>query len=233
METFAGALRIDVLGPQGYTEECMQKFLELYDRYLIAHEISDKESKPHYQGIIHFETKAAYDAAYTRFKRTFDSKLWSKGHRAFPMAKTSNYEIYITKDEDIRYKKNYTEEEINILISKSYKKENNVYKKEKKEKESNFLAAYTFCVDSGITVSSTGWDVIAVLIRYYYQRVKCEPNDFQLKSMAKTILTKIYLDHHASDKAKQDAYLRYRARVIQGPDWSPPEVDKKGNIVYK
>lgn len=110
-----------------------------------------------------------------------------------------------------------------------YWKDNEKYvtKKQKAEKtspESNFQKALNYCKEKQITSSSDGWKIVMVLIDYYRENVKCEPNDFQLKLMAKSIQTHLVYET-AKEKNKMHIYenlLKERARQVIGDTWVYP-----------
>ena len=115
------AFRIDII--QGIpSHEKMEKFLDHYPKYLGGYEIAEKTKKPHYQGILWVEDEDAYKAAKTRWSEYF-SKTHPGSAKSFPLVrKLENYEAYIVKDDDIRFRKNYDSADVESLKALSYKK---------------------------------------------------------------------------------------------------------------
>lgn len=204
-------IRVDIIGDK--TDEYMERFLKKYEKYLIYEEISDEVKKPHYQGIIWVPDNKAYVAIKTRFSTHFNE--WTKGLKSMALVRKAQYEIYITKDKQLKWSKGYTQEQIEELEKQSYKKE-------KQPVLTSFQRAYQYCKDHGLTTSSDGWQIAEMLIDYYRENVKCEANDFQIKNMAKSIYTHcVYERSKESNKPEIYAnYRRQRAKEIMGCEWS-------------
>lgn len=97
-------------------------------------------------------------------------------------------------------------------------------KNDKKVPESNFQKALQYCKEHGIHSTSDGWSIVTVLIDYYRENVKCEPNDFQLKLMAKSVQTHLVYER-SKEENKMHVYqnlLKERARQIIGDTWVHP-----------
>lgn len=204
-------IRVDIIGEK--TDEMMERFLKKYERYLIYYEISDEVKKPHYQGIIWVPDNKAYVAIKTRFSTHFSD--WTKGQKSMRLVRKAQYEIYITKDKQLKWSKGYTQEQIEELEKQSYKKE-------KQPVLTSFQRAYQYCKDHGLTTSSDGWQIAEMLIDYYRDNVKCEANDFQIKNMAKSIYTHCVYER-SREQNKPEIYANYRrqrAKEIMGCEWS-------------
>lgn len=99
---------------------------------------------------------------------------------------------------------------------------NNKKKQKTESQKSNFYKALDYCYEQGITAASDGWAIVKCLINYYRECVKCEPNDFQLRLMAKSVQT-----HMVYNKCKEidmmhiyESLLDKRAREIIGDSWT-------------
>lgn len=112
-------IRLDVLGES--TEDRLESFLTRYEKYLIYEEVADKTKKIHYQGVIYVNDDKAYGAMKTRFCTHF--KEWPKGTKSMALVKKDTYEVYISKDKNPKYVKNFSDEDIKDLQDKSYKKD--------------------------------------------------------------------------------------------------------------
>ncbi|MEO5351388.1 MAG: hypothetical protein H7836_17365 [Magnetococcus sp. YQC-3] len=91
-----------------------------YIKYLVYREVSAVTKKLHYQGIVEIEekTRSSHRMSWCNTFRDY-----SKGHKSTAIVKKlDEYMIYITKDKDKVLSKGYTDEEIEELQSKSYKK---------------------------------------------------------------------------------------------------------------
>lgn len=189
----------------------LMKYLENYDKYLVYFEISRKTKKPHFQGIIEFVDSKAQKAAKTRFTTMFPNH--TRGKKSMALVKKDSYEVYITKDGNVFASKGYTEDEINALYSQSYQKTDAV-----EDAKTSFQKALDYCKRAGCHSTSNGWEICERLIDYYTDNVKCQPNDFQLKSMTKSIAASL----KRADTAHPEIYEGYRARLARsviGPEW--------------
>lgn len=129
----AYAIRVDIIGDMD-TYGRMERFLSVFDKYLVYEEVADETKKLHLQGIIW--TDRSDSAIRTRWTEHYPSDPWEAKYakkKSCAKVREDSYEIYITKDGNLKYNKNYTEEEIKLLQEKSYKKE------DKKEKKKNTI----------------------------------------------------------------------------------------------
>lgn len=118
----AYAIRVDFIGTDMH--ERMDKFLSIYDRYLVYEEVGTETGKLHYQGVVYHA--GSETAIRTRWTECFPSDPWEAKRakkKSCTKVRSEKYEIYITKENNIQFKKGYTEEEINNLYKQSYKKE--------------------------------------------------------------------------------------------------------------
>lgn len=208
---FKSTIRLDILD-ESYPDR-FRKFIEKYDQYLVYHEISDKEKKPHYQGIIIFEDESKFRSGRVRFYDTFRDA--TKGHKSMAAVKNDNYQVYITKDKDLRYSKGFSDEVIRNLEELSFKKNS------KEFRSTTFARAHDYVVNRGISDSTSGWEIAEALIDYYRENIKCEPCDFQLKSMTKSIYTHLVYER-AQRQGRPEIYELYRqqrAKQIIGNEW--------------
>lgn len=191
-------------------------FLDHYQRVLVYDEIASQTEKQHYQGFITFIDEKAYNAAKVRFSTMF--KNHTKGLKSMAKVKKESYKSYICKDGKQFFRKGITDEELQTLVEASYKKSD---KKDAKNVQTPFRKAFDYCQKRGITSSTDGWQIVEFLIDYYREEVKCEPNDFQLKNMAKSIATHAVYTY-AQGQDRMDIYQRYlrtRSKQIIGQDW--------------
>lgn len=211
--------RIDVLNDCP-SQDVMVKYLDHYSKYLGYKEIADITKKPHYQGIVWVDDEKAATAAKTRWCTTFTTHAGSA--KSMVKVKKETYEVYVTKSKSESFFKGYTPEDIQLLESKSYKKS------DRKKPESNFQAAYDFCIAKGITIHSCkhGWDICDKLQLYYLENNKCEPTDFQLSNMTKSIAKKIIYDYSIKTDRKDifERYVQSRSKTILGTSWTGPEI---------
>lgn len=227
----AATIRVDDINDA--TNDLVLKYVDKYDKYLVYYEIADITKKGHYQGIVWVNDEKEYSAMKVRFSSTFPEHKASS--KSMAKVKTDNYETYITKDGDLRFNKGYSMDEIEKLASKSYKK--GEIKKTKKKVESNFEAAYKYCLDNGATIHSTGngWEVCDLLQDYYRERIKCEPSDYQLQCMTKSICKQIIYEYSVQhDPEIYKRYKRDRSKQIIGCSWTTPVIPNlKSNVNVK
>lgn len=207
----ACTIRVDIIGENA--TDFMERFLKKYDKYLIYEEVSDQVQKPHYQGIVWVPDNKAYVAIKSRFSTHFSD--WTRGQKSMALVRKAQYEIYITKDKQLKWSRGYSDDEIKALEDKSYKKDS------KLPVLTSFQKAYQYCKDHGLTTSSDGWQIAEMLIDYYRDNVKCEANDFQIKNMAKSIYTHCVFEKskELNNPAVYANYRRQRAKEIMGLEW--------------
>lgn len=202
-------IRVDKLSEKdGLT---LMKYLENYDKYLVYFEISQKTKKPHWQGVIDFPDMKTQKAAKTRLTTMFPEH--TTGKKSMTSVKKDTYEVYISKDGDLFASAGYTQQEIEAYASKSYSKPD-----ASGDAKTSFQRALDYCKQAGCHSTSSGWDICERLIDYYTDNVKCQPNDFQLKSMTKSIAASL----KRADTAHPELYEGYRtklARSIIGHEW--------------
>lgn len=205
-------VRLDILSPEDGPK--LIKFLEKYDKYLVYDEISDKKKKPHYQGIIWYKDEKEAKAAKTRYTEMF-GKTHPKSLKSMIKVNTDNYEIYITKGGKVFCSKDYTEDKILELQTKSYKKPT-----KKTTQKSQFSKILDYCKESNLQCTANGWEIAALILKYYTHEVKCEPNDFQIKCMAKSIQRQLCYEYsQESGKNVFNNYIQQRAKDIIGHEW--------------
>lgn len=117
--------RVDMLSivSREETENRIEKCLSRYPKYLISLEVADKSKKLHYQGIVHSDDlHRTYQEHCKSFFKEWKGERGKKGPTSFAQVRNDNYEVYITKDHEYYLSKGYTDEEIEVLHEKSYKK---------------------------------------------------------------------------------------------------------------
>lgn len=225
-------LRLDVIDGKQVSdvEEVIKNILQSVhsEKYLISLEQGDETGKLHFQGVVYYPG----DKSYEWYKKKCEevTKEWKGGRgkkngaRSFAQIKDiQQYSIYVTKDGDIRFRLGYSDDEVNDLKSKSYKK---VPKKEKDKvvKMSNYNELANYCMQQmkdfdfkNIPLRGVAEEIAYYIQDYYLNNMKCEPNDFQLKAYVKSILKwMIYELDSSSDKKSYKKYLNYRAMEICG-----------------
>lgn len=117
---FEGTIRLDV---KDYDRDIkkLTEFLQKYNRCLLFEEISNETKKLHFQGVIWHEDEKAFNACKTRFTTWF-KETHPTSSRSMAKVTSENYKVYITKDGKKVYSSGITEEEIEELHSRSYKK---------------------------------------------------------------------------------------------------------------
>lgn len=205
-------IRLDVL--HDADAEQLRKYLDKYTKYLVYEEIADITKKKHYQGIMHVNDEKEFNACKVRFTTMFPNHKGSK--KSMSKVRSKNYEVYITKDGKLFERKGYTDEEIQALQEQSYKKNT------AKLVSNGFMKAFDYVKERGITDSDNGWKICEVLIDYYRESVKCEPNDFQLRNMTKSIYSHLCYDRsiRLGNPAIYENYRASRAREIMGCSWT-------------
>lgn len=193
------------------------------DKYLISLEVAEKTGKLHYQGIVY--SKLNYNTYKKRMENCFPEWKATRGckgmgKRSFAQVKTDNYEVYVTKDDNIKYIKGYSDDEVEQLKAKSYKKSDVQVDKED-VKKNWFITLVDHCIKNGVTARSAGWEIAEAIIDAYDEYVKCEPNDFQLRCYAKSIQRHL-VSAYARSSEKEEIwknYKRARAKEIIGTTW--------------
>lgn len=213
----------------------VQTFIEKYSKYIVAYEEASQTGKLHYQGIVWVEDDVAYKAMKTRFQTMFPHHKGSR--KSMTAVKKATYESYIVKDGRIIFKKGYTDEEIEAFKAASYKKDEELVSKKVSKKSkppSNFQNAYNFCIENGITIKSAGdgWEICDTLQHYYTTLCKCEPTDYQLQNMTKSIAKQLVYEWSQKHNQKHvyERFLRDRSRQILGSSWTAPVISES---VYK
>lgn len=149
----AYTIRVDITDKEGNqlgqtyesTRDRMSQFLRVYDTYLIAEEVADVTKKIHYQGILWIEgddqeaCDKASKAMRKRFSTSFPSEAWKAGKdKSSALVKNiETYQIYICKQQNIVFKSNYSEEDIEMFSIMSYSKTETL-KNEKNTKNTFF-----------------------------------------------------------------------------------------------
>lgn len=196
---------------QQLIEEFLQKHNECFQRYVVCHEIAQVTKKPHYQGWIEV------DAARSSWQKWIQMFPHKGTQKSFELMKKEEYRAYVVKDGDIRYQKGVTEAEIKEWREKSFTKEE-CEKKIKDKRPSNYeaITEYVTRMMEESSERPDGWKIAKWIILWYQKHSKCEPNDYQIRNMSKSIWTKIKSkgDSHAYQK-----FLDDRAMQIIGPEW--------------
>jgi len=202
-------IRLDDIGDG--TSETLRTFLNHYDKYLVYQEIAEKTKKLHFQGVIYVLDVKAYGAMKTRFSTVF--KAWTRGMKSMALVKKDAYEVYITKDGNMFASKGFTEAEIQRLEVQSYPKEEG----NDSIVTSPYKKVLQYCKDQGATSSTNGWELCVLILKYYMEHSKCEPGDFQIRSMTNSIHKALMFDH---SKELGERFLRTRAEQIMAQTWT-------------
>lgn len=118
--------------------EFFDKYSDIFEKYLIYEEVADVTGKVHWQGIIY--TESTIGSIREKVRRFFPGM--STGDYSLAKVKTENYEIYITKDKKRLVSKGYTDDEINTLEEKSFKKKNLCINKKGEQKKLSPMEIY-------------------------------------------------------------------------------------------
>lgn len=191
----------------------LQSFLSRYEKYLVYEEVSDKQKKLHYQGVVYVNSDKEYNAMKVRFSTHF--KDWEKGSKSMSLVKKDTYEVYITKDGKQVFNQGFSEEEVENLQKQSYKKED-------KTKLNKLDKLMQYCKENNYHWSDDGWKLCILIQKYYLENNLPEPNDFQIKCYVKSIYLR-YMTEKSREKnnpAILDNYMRERAYEIMGPTWT-------------
>lgn len=200
---------VEFCDTQQLLEEFLHKHDKYFERYVICHEIAEVTKKRHYQGWIEVTCSRSNWQEMIQIFQKYD-----KHQKSFKIMKKEEYRSYILKDDDLRYRKGVSDEEIEGWKSLSYKKDPTT-----KEKEPTSYEKITAFVQKKIENSSErpdGWKIAKWIMQYYHQNTKCEPNDFQIRNMAKSIWYNI---KSKGDPNEFERYQNDRAMQIIGHEW--------------
>lgn len=216
--------RLDVIPEVSVSdmERRIQSALDTYPKYCISFEISDKKKKEHYQGIVFgltpYNTYKKYmENLFPEWKGTRGCK--GAGKRSFAEVKKDEYEIYVVKDQNIKFKKGYTDEELTTLMQKSYPKSE--AKKKLATSEPFWMKLYEDCKAAGCTASTDGWALMEEIIESYQQRTKAQPSQHQLRCYAETIQRHM-VAQYAKENNRPEIWAQYKrkfANVVIGSQW--------------
>lgn len=205
------------------TERRIQAALASYPKYCISFEIATGDSKKeHYQGIVMGYTpyntyKKNMETLFPEWKGTRGCK--GAGKRSFAEVKKDEYEIYVVKDKNIKFKKGYTDEELKTLMEKSYQKSD--VKKKSTSDGPFWMKLYDDCKLAGITASSSGWDIMDEIIEAYERRTKAQPSQHQLRCYAETIQRHM-IATYAKENNRPDVWQQYKSKfsnAVIGSQW--------------
>lgn len=198
------------------TEQQLRDFLSAHDkfftRYVIAKEVAEQTKKRHYQGWI--EVTCAR-STWQNWIKVFPHK---KHQKSFAEMRSETYRSYAVKDGDIKFDKGVTDDEIAAWKAASYRKgDESTSGREKRkgvfEQIREYIIEYK---QKHATTEFDGWSIAKLIIKWYLDHNKCEPNDFQIRSMSKSIWCYI---KSQGDSGLFDKYLEDRARQIIGSEW--------------
>lgn len=167
----AYTIRVDITDKDGnqlgqtyeQTTERMRTFLRVYDHYLIAEEVADVTKKIHYQGILWINGDDQNDcdknakAMRKRFSTSFPAEAWKAGKdKSSALVKNiEQYQIYICKQQNIVFKSNYTDEDIEYYSIQSFSKTETI-KNEKKKTNQFFDIVYEKWLESTLRKNVKG-----------------------------------------------------------------------------
>lgn len=242
--------RLDLIEEKSFeeTELIIKDILEAVEseKYLISYEKAQDKRFPcgkiekgkwHWQGVVY------YNKSHESYKKKCEelSPLWKgtkgskgQGKRSFAdCTKEDNYTVYISKSGRIRFKKGYTEEELEDLYDRSYGyEEDKIIDVDNKgrpikvkgkgkscSKASNFEAAYKYLYEHYFehVTRVCAWEVCKHIIKYYQSMGRCESNDFQEKCMTKSLIRNYYAEN---DPEKYEKWCHARAKEIIGHEFS-------------
>lgn len=203
-------VRLDLLDSveESVIEQRLRAALEVYPRFLVYCEVADETQKVHWQGIVwtdcpHKTYQGYMEKLFPEWKGTRGCK--GQGKRSFaPVKKLEEYEVYVTKDKNRRIVQGYRDDELDALEAKSYKKS----EKSRKVEKSSLQRLVDYIEEHQVDHLSPH-AVGAAVIDYYVKQVKCEPNDFQLKCMIKSVIGNMMFRHQPKDYEKwRDARVK-------------------------
>lgn len=213
----AYTLRLDVIDEveESVIQQRIESALSKYSKYLVYHEYAAETKKPHFQGIVwsdqgHDTYKKYMEGLFPEWRGTRGCK--GAGKRSFAAVKTDNYEIYITKDGDQRLIKGYTVDEVSELQSKSYQKAEKPKAVRKKDLTS-FQKALEYVKSRGEHHLMEPQRIARVLIDYYTTQVRCEPSDYMIKNMVKSVMSQLLYNN---EPERYERWADARAKQIIG-----------------
>lgn len=220
-------LRIDVKGDEGVLRSKVVDWIVKQGHAIGCYECPN--DNPHYH--IWLDSDKQCKSIRQNFKYNFKEH---KGNGSYSIVENEGNLNYICKGESVEMAPIIiinTKSISDVDIAKAHEqywidKENYesncaVKKKKATEVQTPFRKAFDYCKEKGLRTGMDGWEIVKLLINYYRDEVKCEPNDFQLKNMAKSIASHLVYEYSQKNNRPDiyDRYLTVRARQIIGNEW--------------
>lgn len=214
MARYTFTIRLDeIVGcdTKALLEEFLKEHDEVFPRYVISHEVSKEVKKPHYQGWI--------EATCARSSWQNWIKVFPHGRhdKSFAVMRKETYRSYVVKDGDVRYTKGITEDQLKVWRDASYTDKD--LTQDSHKTRTGFTAIVDY-VDEYIQVHPTetvsGWKLAELIMKWYNENKKCEPNDFQIRNMCKSIQYEL---KRRGDPRNFERYVQERAKQIIGHEW--------------
>lgn len=218
MSKYTFTLRLDdVVGcdTKLLLEEFLKEHDEAFGRYVIAHEVSKDVKKRHYQGWI--EATCAR-SSWQNWIKVFPH---ARHEKSFAVMKKETYRGYVLKDGDVRYTKGVMEDQLEEWKA-SWKPDTSPTQDPTRDSHKaptgfqkifNYVKEYS---EVNPTVPMNGWNMAKLIMKYYNENTKCEPNDFQIRNMCKSIQ---YEFKKREGGAAFEQYCEERAKQIIGHEW--------------
>lgn len=237
-------IRLDQINDRTIMDPLISDFISLYGQGIAVHENPDNEcSNPHYH--IWLFSSSKVQAIRDKFKRMFS------------VSGNAQYSINSKKSGDIKYllkqsipcivfNNKFTQQEVDDNINKwQVKSEGKSEGKSRQGKARQVKASwydelsqycmqqmkdYNFQVN---TIRSVAEEVAVHIQFYYLDKIKCEPNDFQLRCYVKSIVK--WMVYELDNSPLKKSYKRYaeiRASEICG-DMFVSHVNFFSNMVIK
>lgn len=210
-------------------QEIYEKYKSVHDEgdILIVKELTSENKTIHYQS--YWKTDIKKDAITKRLQRLEIKAGGSNQQYACTKIKDTDQDRermiqYLCKGEnkdtlpDVLFNNFLTDEQIKDYHDE-YWMENEKLKDGKKSKKPYELSNFEKALEYVKKYGGNPMDPVGIcerIISYYTEECKCEPNDFQLKNMTKSIITQLWAQQ---DMKKCKKFIHKRAKEIIGSEF--------------
>lgn len=221
-------LRVDLVGEESSFRQRLVDWVKVY-KVIGCYEYHS--GNHHYHFWIKCDKKL--QAFRVEFKKKFPDCV---GNKSYSLSQDEGNLNYICKGPEAPDKQSepiiivntmYDDEDYIKSAHDQYWVDLNVFKqKKKKSSENSFLKALDYCVENGINVSSTGWQIASCLEDYYREIKMCWPGDFRVKNLCLSIQKELLYEYSVKNN-KPHVYENWKhARGIQiiGQNWIEPRL---------
>jgi len=204
--------------------------------HFAVREVGGVTEKPHYHSV-HFSGKSTLrdrllelgwtgneNHAFTPFEDDSDENYLKvmryvckgEAHGVLPVVVSNT--MNITEDLILKYHNEW------YLYSCNSSEEKKQKKSDEERKKDWFYFLVNFCKSKGLHASSSGWEFSDVIFDAYQEKVKVEPNDFQIGCYVKSIQRHLVYEASVELDAPEiwSNYKKMRAREIIGNSWVHP-----------